>query len=58
MAKGTPSFGKRNKKTHIHCRSFHYNNIRSVVGIKGVGAAPTTLGTARALPAASGSPAR
>lgn len=56
MAKGTPSFGKRNKKTHIHCRPLHYNTC-GVLGIRDAGRGPTISGTAPALPADSASPA-
>jgi hypothetical protein len=58
MAKGTPSFGKRNKKTHIHCRPFHYNIICGVLGIKDVEVDHITFGTAHALPVVLGNPAR
>ena len=36
---GSPSMGKRQKRTHIICRSLYYNCI---MGIKGAGKEPIT----------------
>ena len=50
---GSPSMGKRQKRTHIICRLLY---LMGAVSIKGAGAGATTSGTVCALHAVSENP--